>query len=121
VTLLLCATVCDSSTFCSRQSKEPHLANLMRRLFFRNAWLAGEPELIRAAALGKVRLVHRLFKAGKSPTQSSPDGNWSALHAAATRRHPRVVALLLAAGVPADLECSDGTTPLLNLSSRGTN
>jgi ankyrin repeat protein len=119
VTLLLCATECDSSTLRSRQSKEPHLANLMRRLFFRNAWLADEPELIRAAALGKVRLVHRLLKAGESPTQLSPDGNWSALHAAATRRHPRVVALLLAAGVPADLECSDGNTPLLNAAGHG--
>jgi ankyrin repeat protein len=115
----VCVTEFGSLILRSSESREPHLTNLINRVFFRNAWLDDYPEPIRAAALGKVRRVRRLLDAGESPAQLSPDGDWSALHAAATRRHPRVVALLLAAGVPVDLECSNGITPLLNAAGEG--
>jgi ankyrin repeat protein len=90
----VCVTEFSSLILRSSESREPHLTNLINRVFFRNRWLDDCPELIRAAALGKVR---RLLDAGESSAQLSLDGIWSALHTAATRRHPRVVALLLLA------------------------
>jgi ankyrin repeat protein len=80
-------------------------------------FLAGLPPLVRAAASGDVEAVKAILASGLNPRECRDD-DWSALHAAATRRHPQVVEALLAAG--ADVEAdSDGFTPLLNAAGSG--
>lgn len=75
-------------------------------------YLASLPPLVHAAAVGDIGSVRAGLTEGASPNEHD-DSGWTALHAAATRGHPAVVAVLLGAGADVDAR-SEGMTPLLN-------
>ena len=68
--------------------------------------------------MGDADAVTRLLESGADPNESDESG-WSALHAAAVRDHPAVVAKLLAAGAAVDSRDQAGFTPLLNAAAAG--
>ncbi|WP_419865918.1 ankyrin repeat domain-containing protein [Microbacterium oleivorans] len=78
----------------------------------------GLPPLVRAAAVGDLEQVCALLSAGASANEADSTG-WTALHAAAARRHPRIVDALLASGASPEAADSAGFTPLLNASGPG--
>ncbi|WP_083199501.1 ankyrin repeat domain-containing protein [Microbacterium oleivorans] len=82
------------------------------------AYLEQLPPLVRAAATGDLERARALLAAGRSVNEADATG-WTALHAAATRRHPQIVRALLAAGADPDVTDSAGFTPLLNASGPG--
>jgi len=81
-------------------------------------WRESLPPLVRAAEAGDGVAVERLLASGSDPDEADEDG-WSALHAAAARDHPAVVAQLLQAGAAVDAREQHGFTPLLNTASAG--
>lgn len=76
-----------------------------------------ERPIVRAAEAGDLASVRALLAAGVSVFDPEHDG-WTALHAAAVRRHPEVVRELLQSGAEVDV-LSDGFTPLLNAAGPG--
>jgi ankyrin repeat protein len=84
----------------------------------RDQGLDGLSPLTRAAEAGDLRAVRVLLHGGADPLAGDDQG-WTALHAAAARRHPTVVRALLKWGVPADLVDFEGVTPLWNASGPG--
>ncbi len=60
-----------------------------------------------------------MLLASGAQVNEADDGGWTALHAAATRRHPQIVEALLAAGADPHAADDAGFTPLLNAAGPG--
>jgi uncharacterized protein len=80
-------------------------------------FLESLPPLVRAAASGDLPAVRAVLDAGTDVGDSDQDG-WTALHAAATRRHPEAVEALPAAGADPNAT-NDGFSVLLNAAGPG--
>lgn len=81
-------------------------------------FFASLPPLVRAAATGDLEQVRSLLAKGADVAETDEEG-WSALHAAASRRHPQIVEVLLAAGADPQAATTDGFTVLLNAAGVG--
>lgn len=77
-----------------------------------DAWLADEPALHKAAALGHVEEVRRLIASGHSVNEVDPDTGRTPLHAAASRVQVGTMTALLAAGADIDRLDNLGISPL---------
>ena len=75
---------------------------------------------VAAAATGDLDAVTRYLDAGVSVETREASDSWSALHAAAVRRHPAIVRLLLERGADVDTVVDRLGTPLANAAGPGS-
>lgn len=76
-------------------------------------------ELVRHAALGDASMVRALLEAGVAPGAAEPSHQQTALIAAASQGHSRLIKMLLTAGAPLDAQDRRGVTALIAAASAG--